>query len=82
MLFSNITSLSDEAKSHLTTQPYFAGSAFTMADIQMSYPCLAALDRIPPSRGSYDALRAWAATIQARDAFSRAVELGGPLFPG
>jgi len=67
---------------HLTTHPYFAGSAFTMADIQMSYPCLAALNRIPPSRGSYDALRAWATTVQDRSAFSRAVELGGPLFPG
>lgn len=66
---------------HLQAQDFFAGPRLSMADIQMSYPALAALHRVPGAAESYPALGAWAARIQARPAFQRSIERGGPLLP-
>lgn len=66
---------------HLRQHAFFAGAEFSMADVQMSYPALAALDRVPGARDQYGALRAWGEKIQARPAFQKAIEVGGPLFP-
>lgn len=64
---------------HLQRQRWFAGDAFSLADIQMSYPVLAALQR---ARGpDRPGMRAWAAQIQQRPAWKKAVELGGPPLP-
>ena len=65
---------------HLEQQAYFAGADFSMADIQMSYPCLAAVERVPKVRTRYPALLRWCTAVQDRPAFVRAVEVGGPLF--
>ncbi len=65
---------------HLEQHDFFAGKDFSMADIQMAYPCLAAVQRVPGIRTRYPAVVRWCSTVQSRPAFRRAVELGGPLF--
>ncbi len=66
---------------HLASSPYFAGEDFSMADIQMAYPAIASIERVPGAREKYSALKGWADRVQARPAFQRAVEVGGPLLP-
>jgi glutathione S-transferase len=60
---------------HLGKHAWFAGDAFTAADVQMSYPVEGALarsgDAISPK------LTEWLARIQARPAYRRAIERGG-----
>ncbi|HEY5801836.1 MAG TPA: glutathione S-transferase [Burkholderiaceae bacterium] len=64
-------------ESELATSTWFAGEAFTAADIQMSFPLEAAA-----SRGGLDAshpkLSAFLERIHARPAYRRALERGGP----
>lgn len=67
---------------HLGAHPYFAGDAFSMADIQMAYPGIAALERTPGARERYAHLGRWAGEVQARPAYRKAIEVGGPLLPG
>jgi glutathione S-transferase len=59
----------------LAQRPYFAGSHFTLADIQMSYPMEALTARASdiPQR-----LKDYVARIHDRPAYKRAVERGGP----
>jgi glutathione S-transferase len=64
-------------ESELATRPWFAGSAFTAADIQMSFPIEAA------SRGAglgatHPHLADFLARIHSRPAWQRARERGGP----
>jgi glutathione S-transferase len=60
---------------HLGKQAWFAGDAFTAADIQMSFAVEGAIARtggaISPS------LTEWLARIQGRPAYRRAIERGG-----
>jgi glutathione S-transferase len=60
---------------HLAKHEWFAGDAFSAADVQMSFPVEGAVARagggIPPK------LTAWLAKIQARPAYRRAIEKGG-----
>jgi glutathione S-transferase len=60
---------------HLAKHAWFAGDAFTAADVQMSFPVEGAVARaggaIPPK------LTEWLARIQARPAYRRAIEKGG-----
>lgn len=66
---------------HLTLHPWFAGQTFSMADIQMSFPVIALLAR--SDSGEFRQLRAWLTNLQARPAWRRAIEKGGPLeIPG
>ncbi|WP_105636266.1 glutathione S-transferase family protein [Cronobacter dublinensis] len=66
---------------HLTQHPWFAGQSFSMADIQMSFPIIALLARSDASE--FRQLRAWLNNLQARPAWQRAIEKGGPLeIPG
>ncbi len=66
---------------HLTQHPWFAGQTFSMADIQMSFPVIALLAR--NDSGEFRQLRAWLTNLQARPAWQRAIEKGGPLaIPG
>jgi glutathione S-transferase len=65
-------------ESELANRDWFAGSAFSAADVQMSYPLEAAAtraglgDRFPKLQGFLD-------RIHARPAYKRAVERGGAL---
>ncbi|HEY0480143.1 MAG TPA: glutathione S-transferase [Kofleriaceae bacterium] len=60
---------------HLGKHAWFAGDAFSAADVQMSFPIEGAIARagggIPPK------LTEWLAKIQARPAYRRAIEKGG-----
>ncbi len=64
-------------ESELSAAPWFAGSAFSGADVQMSFPLEAAA-----ARGGLDArfprLTDWLARIHARPAYQRALAKGGP----
>lgn len=64
-------------ESELARSPWFAGEAFSAADIMMSFPVEAAF-----SRGGLGEtkprLKGWLETIHARPAYQRALERGGP----
>lgn len=64
-------------EAELGQREWFAGAAFSAADVQMSFPVEAGL-----RRGAVAAdlphLRAWLARIHARPAYVRALERGGP----
>jgi glutathione S-transferase len=63
----------------LQSREWFAGDAFTGADVQMLYAVLAGL-----GRGRVDELgnlEAWVKRVEARPAYQRAVEKGGPALP-
>jgi len=67
----------DYIESELTGRPWFTGAEFTAADIQMSFPLEAAA-----ARGGLDERRPKAMDFlrraQARPAYQRALERGGP----
>ncbi len=62
---------------HLKHHEWFAGAAFSAADVQMSFPAEAALSR-GAQQGQYPAIEAWLKRIRARDAHKRALDRGGP----
>ena len=68
----------DYMESELAKSAWFAGDAFTAADIQMSYPVEAAA-----LRGGLGVhrlkLMEWLKRIHARPAYRRALEQGGPM---
>jgi glutathione S-transferase len=67
----------DFMEAELAERPWFAGSDFSAADVQMSFPLEAA-----QARGGLDArhprLTDWLARIHARPAYQRALDQGGP----
>ncbi|MHC9417309.1 glutathione S-transferase family protein [Sphingomonas citri] len=67
----------DFVEAELAQRPWFAGEAFTAADIMMSFPLEAARHRAGLDE-SRPATVAWLATIHARPAYQRALERGGP----
>ena len=71
----------DYMESELAKQPYFVGDNFSAADIQMSFPIIAAT-----ARGGLDSTRPhlmkYLAQLQARPAYARANERGGKLMLG
>jgi glutathione S-transferase len=67
-------------ESELAHRDWFAGDAFSAADIQMSFPIEAAAARAGLGTGQ-PRLRAFVDRIQARTAYKRALEKGGPLTP-
>jgi glutathione S-transferase len=68
-------------ESELTTSEWFAGDAFTAADIQMSFPLEAAAARGGLEQGHPQAM-AFLDRIHARPAYRRALEKGGPYEVG
>lgn len=62
----------------LADRPWFAGEDFTAADIQMIYPVEALFAR--GRSGGTPNLQAWLERAQARPAYQRAVDKGGPAF--
>jgi glutathione S-transferase len=73
----NLTAQMDYMEAELTKAPWFAGAAFSAADVQMSFAVEAA-----SARGAIGAARpallTWLARIQARPAYLRALDKGGP----
>jgi glutathione S-transferase len=65
------------AEGALTEQPYFGGSAFTLADIMMHFPL-----KIARLWGSdikaYPRVANWFGTVEARSAYSRAMAISMP----
>ncbi|WDF72170.1 glutathione S-transferase family protein [Novosphingobium sp. KACC 22771] len=61
----------------LARRPWFAGDAMTAADIMMSFPLEAARARAGLDERYPHAL-AWLEKVQARPAYRRALEVGGP----
>jgi glutathione S-transferase len=76
MVTPNLERQLDYMESWLASHEWFAGAAFSAADIQMSFPLEAAA-----SRGGLDEKRpklcAFLKTIHARPAYQRALEKGG-----
>jgi len=64
-------------EAELSRHTWFAGDAFTAADIQMSFPVEAAASRAGVDK-RYPKLMAFLRTIHARPAYRRALEKGGP----
>lgn len=65
----------------LARDGFFAGPEFTAADIQMSFPVEAAVDRAMPD-GPQPATQHWLEAIRARPAYKRALERGEYRFGG
>ena len=65
-------------ESELAAHTWFAGSEFSAADIQMSYPVEAAVARLALG-SSYPHIQAWLAGIHARPAYQKALEAAGPF---
>ena len=64
-------------EAELGRSAWFAGDAFSAADIMMSFPVEAGADRAF-DRTAYPRLDAFLQTIHARPAYRRALERGGP----
>ncbi|MDE2147461.1 MAG: glutathione S-transferase [Burkholderiales bacterium] len=64
-------------EAEVTARPWFAGSEFTAADVQMSYPIEAAAERAGLG-AAQPALQGWLQRIHARPAYQRALAQGGP----
>ena len=64
-------------ESELGGSEWFAGSEFSAADIQMSFPLEAAEARAGIE--AYPKIQAFLARIRARPAYQRAIERGGPF---
>ncbi len=64
-------------EAELSGREWFAGDAFSAADVQMSFPLEAAQARAGLD-ARYPRLTAWLARIHARPAYQRALERGGP----
>lgn len=67
----------DYLESELAGQDWFAGAAFSAADVQMSFPVEAAAARAGLDAGR-PRLWDWLQRIHARPAYRRALERGGP----
>jgi glutathione S-transferase len=67
-------------ESELASRDWFAGNAFSAADIQMSFPIEAAAARAGLG-AKQPRLQSFIDGIRARPAYQRALEKGGPLTP-
>ncbi len=64
-------------EAELQSRPWFAGRAFSAADVMMSFPLEAAAQRAGLD-ARYPKLQDWLARIHSRPAYRRALERGGP----
>ncbi|MFC5459408.1 glutathione S-transferase [Massilia niabensis] len=72
----NIQNQLDYLESELANREWFAGSDFSAADIQMSFPLEAAASRAG-LKAQYPRLTSFLQRIHARPAYARALERGG-----
>jgi len=68
----------DYLEGELGRHEWFAGDAFSAADIQMSFPLEAAASRGGLDAATHPKLAAFLERIHARPAYQRALEQGGP----
>lgn len=64
-------------EAELASREWFAGDTFSAADVQMSFPLEAAAARAGLD-ARYPRLQAWLQRIHAREAYQRALQVGGP----
>lgn len=67
----------DYIESELDKRPWFAGDAFTAADVMMSFPLEAGVARAGATQGRPH-IAAWLEKIHARPAYQAALAAGGP----
>jgi glutathione S-transferase len=63
---------------HLAKNTWFTGEALSLADFQMSFAVEAALTRGTDTT-PYPHVRAWRERVNARPAYQRALQRGGPV---
>ena len=73
----NIKRLLSFMEAELSSRPWFAGSAFSAADVQMSYP-VEGLAESGELGTQHPALVDWLQRIHARPAYIKALAAGGP----
>jgi len=66
---------------HLAKNTWFTGEALSLADFQMSFAVEAALSR-GTDTAPYPHVRAWRERVNARQAYQRALQRGGPVIAG
>lgn len=64
---------------HLSSHEWFAGSQFSIADVQMSFPLQALSAR--GGAATSPAIQAWLTKVQGRAAWQRALQKGGEVKP-
>jgi glutathione S-transferase len=69
-------------ESELTARPWFAGTAFSAADIQMSFPLEVSEGRVGLPADRYPKINAFLKRIRERPAYQRALDKGGPFKVG
>lgn len=79
MIEDSINSVLTMMEQQLQDNHWFAGEAFSAADIQMYFAVVAAKSRAGLNDGKYANLLNWLKRCQERDAFKRAEEKGGRI---
>jgi glutathione S-transferase len=74
----NITRQLAYMEAELAARDWFAGSAFSAADVMISFPLEVAATRAGLDAAHYPKLAAFLVRIHARPAYQRALERGGP----
>ncbi|MCQ8897669.1 glutathione S-transferase [Limnobacter humi] len=62
----------------LAKQPWFCGQSMTAADIMMSFPLEAAMDRASDASSNLPHIKAFVDRIHALPTYQKALEVGGP----
>jgi glutathione S-transferase len=65
-------------ESELASRPWFAGEAFSAADVMMSFPIEAARARGGLNAAEHSATMKWLAAVHGREAYQTALARGGP----
>jgi glutathione S-transferase len=78
LIAPNLDNATKFIEAHLAGHTWFAGDAISLADFQMSFAIEAMLSRGASTETAPNAA-AWLARVQARPAYQRAVEKGGPV---
>ncbi len=74
----NLKAHQDYMEAELSKTTWFAGNDFTAADVQMSFVVEASAARGSVNRTTRPKMMAYLERIQARPAFKKALEVGGP----
>ena len=81
MVDPNVNTAMDFMESHLGQHTWFAGEHLTMADFQMSFAVEAALSRSSKA-STCPNIQAYKKRMEARPAYQRGIQKGGPVVMG